>query len=223
MAVPAGLSRHRLAPVGAITILGMGREATGTARTGGGAGRAKVLLETDEVIFRGEVRARVPFRTLTAVEPGRDGLRLAWPDGEALVELTEAEAARWADRIRNPPTLLDKLGVKDGTRVTVLDVDDAAFAAELGGRAVKVVRSGPADVVIWGLDEAADLTRLPALIDSIRPAGALWAVSAKGRKDLNENHVRDAAIDAGLVDVKVARFSATHSALKLVVPKAEFG
>lgn len=29
-----------------------------------------------------------------------------------------------------------------------------------------------------------------------------------------------AALAAGLVDVKVARFSATHSALKLVVPKA---
>jgi hypothetical protein len=46
-------------------------------------------------------------------------------------------------------------------------------------------------------------------------------VWAKGRKELNENHVRDAALDAGLVDVKVARFSATHSALKLVVPKAK--
>jgi hypothetical protein len=51
--------------------------------------------------------------------------------------------------------------------------------------------------------------------------GALWAVWAKGRKELNENHVREAALDAGLVDVKVARFSATHSALKLVVPKAK--
>jgi hypothetical protein len=40
---------------------------------------------------------------------------------------------------------------------------------------------------------------------------------------LNENHVREAALDAGLVDVKVARFSATHSALKLVVPKAKRG
>ena len=52
-------------------------------------------------------------------------------------------------------------------------------------------------------------------------AGALWAVWAKGRKELNENHVRDAALAAGVVDVKVARFSPTHSALKLVVPKAK--
>ncbi len=201
----------------------MGREAMGAVRMGDGTGKAKVLLETDELIFRGEVRGRVPFRALTVIEAAADGLRLVWPDGEALVELAEAEAARWADRIRNPPSLLDKLGVNDGTRIVVLDVDDDAFAAELAGRAVEVVAAGPADVVLWALDEAADLARLPALIGWIEPAGALWAVWAKGRKTLNENHIREAALDAGLVDVKVARFSSTHSALKLVIPKAKRG
>jgi hypothetical protein len=204
----------------------MGREATGEVRIGGTAGKAKVLLETDELIFRGEVKGRVPFKALTTIEPGPDGLHVVWPEGEATVELSETDAARWADRIANPPSLLDKLGVQDGTRVVVLDPDhlldgDIAFRAELAGRAVTVRKTGPADVVIWGLDEPADLARFPALIDWIRPAGALWAVWAKGRKELNENHVRDAALDAGLVDVKVARFSATHSALKLVVPKAK--
>jgi hypothetical protein len=204
----------------------MGREATGEVRIGGTAGKAKVLLETDELIFRGEVKGRVPFKGLTTIEPGPDGLHVVWPEGEATVELSETDAARWSDRIANPPSILDKLGVQDGTRVVVLDPDhlldgDIAFRAELAGRAVTVRKTGPADVVIWGLDEPADLARFPALIDWIRPAGALWAVWAKGRKELNENHVRDAALDAGLVDVKVARFSATHSALKLVVPKAK--
>jgi hypothetical protein len=118
-------------------------------------------------------------------------------------------------------SLLDKLGVKDGLRVVVLDVVDADFSGELARRDVELVDEGPADIVVWGIDEAADFGRLPDLIEWIRPAGAVWAVWVKGRKELNENHVRDAALDAGLVDVKVARFSATHSALKLVVPKAK--
>jgi hypothetical protein len=120
-------------------------------------------------------------------------------------------------------SLLDKLGVKDGFRVAVLDVEDEEFASELGARAVDVVAAGPADLVVWGVDEAADLARLPSLIDWIHPSGALWAVWPKGRKELNENHIRDAALDAGLVDVKVVRFSATLSALKLVVPRAKRG
>ena len=195
----------------------------GAVRLGEVKGPAKVLLETDELIFRGEVKGRVPFGALTTIEPGPDGLRLVWPDGEATVELSEREAAQWAERIVHPPSLLDKLGVKDGTTVVVLGVDDAAFTAELAGRAVEVVQEGPADVVVWSIDEAGDLARIPSLIGWIEPAGALWAVWPKGRKDLNDNHVREAARDAGLVDVKVARFSATHSALKLVVPKAKRG
>jgi len=198
----------------------------GAVRLGGAAGKAKVLLETEELIFRGEVKGKVPFRALTAIEPGPDGLRLVWPDGEATVELSDLEAARWANRIANPPSLLDKLGVSDGTRVVVLDPDhlldgDEAFSAELAGRAVRLVKKGPADVVVWSIDEMADLARLPSLIRWIQPAGAVWAVWPKGRKELNENHIRAAALDAGLVDVKVARFSATHSALKLVIRRAD--
>jgi len=133
-----------------------------------------------------------------------------------------------ADPARPPRTRLDKLGIKDGTGVVVLDPDhlldgDEDFEAELATRAVRRLPEGPADVVVWSLDEAADLARLPSLIDWIFPAGALWAVWVKGRKELNENHVREAALDAGLVDVKVASFSGTHSALKLVVPRARRG
>ena len=120
-------------------------------------------------------------------------------------------------------SLLDKLGVKDGMRVAVIDIVDEEFAAELGDRDVAVVDAGPADIVVWAVDEPADLARLPALIPWIEPDRALWAVWAKGHKELNENHVREAALEAGLVDVKVARFSATHSALKLVIPRAKRG
>jgi hypothetical protein len=53
---------------------------------------------------------------------------------------------------------------------------------------------------------------------AIAPDGAIGVVWPKGRPALKEDHVRSAAALAGLVDVKVAAFSATHSALKLVIP-----
>ena len=43
------------------------------------------------------------------------------------------DAERWAAKVRNPPTLVDKLGVKKGARVTVLGVDDAALVDALRG------------------------------------------------------------------------------------------
>src|SRR2546430_7473668 len=98
----------------------MGREGMGTVRTAAGEGRAKVLLETDELIFRGEIRARVPFGSLTVVEPGSDGLKLGWAGGEETVALPEEGPAPWADRIANPPRLLDKLGLQAATTVAVL-------------------------------------------------------------------------------------------------------
>jgi hypothetical protein len=50
--------------------------------------------------------------------------------------------------------------------------------------------------------------------------GSIWVVWPKGRQELKENDIIVAAKDAGLVDVKVIKFSETHSALKLVIPLA---
>ena len=72
---------------------------------------------------------------------------------------------------------------------------------------------------IFGADAVTDLARLAELRDYLTPAGAIWVVHTKGKaaafKDVD---VFAAAKKAGLVDVKVASFSATHTAEKLVVP-----
>jgi ABC-type sugar transport system substrate-binding protein len=119
--------------------------------------------------------------------------------------------------------LLDKLGVKPGSRVAVLEVADDNFWSELRRRTDEISDGGSAgavDMVVWQVDDIAELAGLAAMEAWIRPHGALWAVWRKGRPALTENHVRDAALAAGLVDVKVVRFSDTLSALKLVIPKA---
>jgi hypothetical protein len=46
----------------------------------------------------------------------------------------------------------------------------------------------------------------------------LWVVYAKGRKEMSELDVLNAGRKAGLKDVKVVGFSATHTALKFVIP-----
>ena len=67
---------------------------------------------------------------------------------------------------------------------------------------------------------AEDLKRFKSLEKSLKRNGGVWAVYPKGRKDMTENDVRRAGLEAGLVDIKVARFSDTHTALKFVIPVA---
>jgi hypothetical protein len=47
----------------------------------------------------------------------------------------------------------------------------------------------------------------------------LWIVYPKGKQEITELQVIEAGRQAGLVDVKVVSFSATHTALKFVRPK----
>ena len=69
-----------------------------------------------------------------------------------------------------------------------------------------------------GAESASALTRLATLERAIARNGAIWVLWPKGRADLNEDSVRGQALRAGLVDVKVVRYSDTHGTLKLVIP-----
>ena len=130
-------------------------------------------------------------------------------------------------RAPDPPSakpLLDKLGIKPGMRVALLGIADPAFERDLAARTDQLSRARPrkqSDVVLLGATRPAGLSRLAALRVTIRPAGAIWVVWPKGNPALRESDVRAAALRAGLVDVKVAAFSETHSALKLVIPVAK--
>lgn len=117
--------------------------------------------------------------------------------------------------------LLDKLGVKPGMRVAVLGIDDTAFAAQLATRMAARPDAAGADMVFLGVNGPADIARLSALKEEIARDGAVWTVYRKGRKDFNENDVLRLGLESGMVDVKVVRFSDTHSATKWVIRKAE--
>ena len=61
-------------------------------------------------------------------------------------------------------------------------------------------------------------TPLADLRDALAPAGALWVLRPKGCGAITESDVMAAGKAAGLVDVKVVRFSETHTAEKFVIP-----
>ena len=134
-----------------------------------------------------------------------------------------APAARWADKITNPPSRADKLGIKPGLTVLLSGVSDVVFRAELERHGVRIVTRAPAggaDLVFVGAERPSGLTRLERLRLAIKPNGAIWVVRPKGRSGVSESAVMLAGKQAGLVDVKVVSFSDTHTAEKFVIPVA---
>jgi hypothetical protein len=120
--------------------------------------------------------------------------------------------------------LLDKLGVKPGARVAIVDVPDADFRALLADRTTDVTDGWPApetDLVFLAADSTDELLRIGPLQEALVPNGAIWVVSRKGKAaTLRDVDVIDAAKTVGLVDNKVVSFSPTHTALRLVIPVA---
>ena len=127
------------------------------------------------------------------------------------------------ERVYTTP-LLDKLGIRPGMRVALIDIDDAEIRRRIADRTSDLTDGWPepdTDVILLGADGLDALAPLAALAGRIRPNGAIWVVSRKGRSaTLRDTDVIDAAKAAGLVDNKVASFSPTHTALRLVIPVA---
>jgi hypothetical protein len=202
----------------------LGSEAVCVVHYGGRACEGRALLETSEVIFRGDFRLRIPFSDVTSISAEDGELRLGYAGDIAVFDLGR-DAATWADKIKNPRDRLDKLGLKAEMRVAVLGLNDPGFVEQLQSRGVTVVHeieSGGLDVVFYEADTLPDLDRLPELRAAIQPAGAVWVVSPKGKGiEVRDVDVMAAARGAGLVDNKVVGFSATDTALRLVIPQAQ--
>jgi hypothetical protein len=116
--------------------------------------------------------------------------------------------------------LLDKLGVKAGMRVALIAFADAGFEAELAERGAAIVEPAPGlDLVFFRVDRPADLYRIAELRPLIHDAGAIWVLRVKGANlTVRDVDVIDAGRAFDLVDNKIASFSATLAAMRLVVP-----
>jgi hypothetical protein len=198
----------------------VGHEVACKVRIDGKMHDARALLETDEIIIRADRRVVVPVRNVKSVDASGDELHVRWETHEASFAIGEANARKWAERIRNPKSRIDKLGVKPGQRISVIGVDDREIIAELTARGADVSsRARELTVAIFfGANDNKDLARISALKSSLAPAGAIWVIRPKGQKAITEIATMSAGRAAGLVDVKVVKFSDTHTAEKFVIP-----
>ena len=199
----------------------MGAEATCTARFDGKVSTGTARLETDALIFRGTFRLSIPYKRMLRVDGDQGVLMVTIPEGTVRFELG-AKAPIWAERIRHPKRLLDKLDVKPSTQVALVGMDDPSFVEQLAARAGTVIQGHlrkNTDLIFLAVDTRGTLRRLRTLSGYLKPDGAIWVIAPRGSRQMHEADVLAAGKAAGLVDVKVARFSQTHTAHKFVIPR----
>lgn len=198
----------------------MGNEAKCTVLFDKQQSEGKALLETSEILFRGDFRLTIPFSSIKSAKAVDGELRVQTPEGLAVFELGAA-AAKWCDKILHPKSRLEKLGVKPGVKVSLLGDFEEGFLQELGEQTNAVTKNKLAADSEWiflAADSQKELAQVSKLAKSLKGAAALWIVYPKGQKEITENGVLAAGRKARLKDVKVVGFSATHTALKFVIP-----
>ena len=140
----------------------------------------------------------------------------------------EPNAAKRPAEQRSVRPRIDKLGVKPGFRVAIVGVEDPLLMDELRSRTDQIIVTpkprDKRDVIFYSAESLLALESLAALREKIVQNGAIWVVSKKGNdRAINDTDVIAAGKKAGLVDNKVVSFSATHTALRLVIPVAMRG
>jgi len=202
----------------------MGNEVNCTVTRAGRSSTGRALLETSEIIFRGEdARLKIPFSAISALWAREGELHLRTKDGRFTLHLG-ARAEKWREKIANPKSLIDKLGVKSGEPVTLIGRFPSAFCASLKKHGAKLATPKAAAAAPWiffAADSREHLADVKRVARSVRSTSALWIVYPKGQKHIREADVRASGLASGLTDTKVASFSATHTALKFVLPKAK--
>jgi hypothetical protein len=198
----------------------VGSEVQCTAWWGKQESEGKALLETSEILFRGEFRLKIAFATIKSAKAVDGELRLQTAQG-AVVFGRGPAAEKWRDKILQPKSRLEKLGVKPGAKVSLLGDFDAGFLAEIGKLTKSVGKNKFApdsEWIFFSADSKEDLGAMPKISRSMKGAAALWIVYPKGQKHITENDVLAAGRKCGLKDVKVVGFSSIHTALKFVIP-----
>jgi hypothetical protein len=172
----------------------------------------RLLLETDHLLFRGDVRVRISFTELISVTADSGILRVRGPEGIAAFDLG-VNAGVLADKILHPPTLLSKLGVRADTRVSLAGAFEPGFIEELKHGGANIVGAA-AELIFLAAESKEQLGEVARIAMRLEPKQAIWIIYPKGVATVKEIDVIRTGRLAGLKDTKVVAFSRTHTALR---------
>lgn len=190
----------------------MGREAVCPCRWGADKGEVKALLESHELILRGDIKRKVAVAELKSVTVDGDDLRFKVGRESVALRLGAKDAASWAKKIATrPPSLKEKLGLKDGAKALAIGpLKDPALAEALKGATTTSATKAALAVAVIENDK--DLAKA---IRACPPATPLWIVHRKGKAaTYGDTPIRAAMRASGFIDTKVSAVSDDFSATR---------
>jgi hypothetical protein len=92
----------------------MGREVHCKCRWADEAGTVKAMLESDEILVRGDIKHRVPTTWTRHLHVNAEGLHFEVGGDRVTIAMGQSEAERWFNKMTTPPPCLrEKLGLRD--------------------------------------------------------------------------------------------------------------
>ncbi len=185
---------------------------------------AKVLLETNEITCRGELKLKIKFSEIEKLNANNGQLSVETAKGKLTIH-NGTQAEKWLKRIQTPKSTFEKLGIAPGMTLSVVGEAPASFLSELDSVRIILIpfsefNSEATFIFAETLSDLAVLEEMAELLNGPRP---IWIVYPKGIKEIRETDVITAGRQAGLTDIKVVAFSERYTALKFVRPVTERG
>jgi hypothetical protein len=199
----------------------MGREATCKCQWSGSSITVRALLETQEIILRGALLKRVPFKEMKQIAVHNNQLQFKVGDETVALLLEPGVAEKWATAIKNPPSLARKLGITATSTVhTIGRVGDNALKAAIAE--ASQVSNKRCTLIIAYVDSPASVENaLQKSGRDLERGVPIWFIYRKGPgHPLNEAQLRSIALATGIVDTKTAAVSTTLTALRFNRRKA---
>ena len=104
----------------------MGQEANCKARFGKQVSAGHAMLETDYVLFRGDFRVKIPFKSMRKVKATGAWLRIDAPEGALELDLDRLESLKPAIHPAGAIWIVHPKGVKEITQNDVMAATKAA-------------------------------------------------------------------------------------------------
>lgn len=193
----------------------MGLELKTVARQGSVEALGKLYLDSKQLRFTSkELKFCVELGPSLKVSTEGTLLVISQTRSKISFELGSA-LNQWVKKIRNPPSRIDKLGVKPGMRCWLGGRFEAAFQAELKAAGATMTKQIPkCSIAFRHIAHRDQLDQLIECCEALPAKTNLWVVWPKGNSDVTQAEVLSTVQRSGFGPSKTASFSQDLSSMR---------